>query len=159
MKITLHISLIFLLLMSMSDINKVVLLGYTLVTDSQKAAHFCTCTGCDQHSGDNHDDQANSDEPAMCMTTPDQSADQDKVLPGSNDSCCSSDGEGSKVNICQCGHDKPPAGDIALINTIDKTALFTPVKLINFASVRGSEFIYIPQQPLSYFKEIFRPPQ
>lgn len=135
------------------------MLGYTLLVDSQKAAHFCTCTGCN-HDSEQHSSRENSmEEPAMCITTMESTAIQETEVSDNNTSCCTTTSETSEAKICQCNQDKLPSGEIALINTIDKTALFRPIKLINFTSESILKFIYTPRNTSPFFKEIFRPPQ
>lgn len=143
----------------MSDFNKVAMLGYTLLTDSQKAAHFCTCTGCN-HDSEQHPSKENSKKkPAMCITTMESTAIQETEVSDNISSCCTTTSETSEAKICQCNQDKLPSGEIALINTIDKTALLRPMILINFTSESILKFIYTQRNTNPLLKEIFRPPQ
>ncbi len=168
MKTFFHISLIVLLLMSMSDINKVVLLGYTVMTDSQKASHFCTCTGCNHHSDHHGNEDEDDDIAEMCIIEMNPSAhvpekdpvDQkaDVTEPG----CCSStnpDTEQTGISICQCNHDTIPSGSIAIFNTIDKTALFPSAVIRDFRKSSQSRFSFVAGIPIPFLKEIFHPPK
>jgi len=72
------IFLVLTLLLSMTEISKVALLGYTLFTDGEKATHFCTCMGCSHSDSgeakhcdmkmnkESESSHGSEDEPAHC---------------------------------------------------------------------------------------------
>lgn len=154
-----HISLTVLLLMSMSDINRVALLGYTVLTDSQKAAHFCTCSGCNHHSDQETARHNNENEPEMCLIKKDSTTHKMPAEKSDDTSCCSSSDELTDVSICQCSHDATPVNSIAVFNTIDKTALFSTTKLSEYKLKGQSRFSYIVHKTIPFFREIFHPPR
>lgn len=152
MKLILHISLIALLLMSMADISKVVLLGYTLITDSDKAAQFCTCPGCNHHSNRTQNGEKNE----MCTIS---FEDNDNATSNNSPAgCCPSD-KSETANICQCGHDKNTPSPIALYNSIDKTALFSTIVFKPFSQDSKFRFSFQNQNLTHYLSDIFHPPR
>lgn len=154
-----HIMLTILLLMSMSDISKVVLLGYTVMTDSKKAAQFCTCSGCNHNTDQEISEHKSEDDPEMCITVKVSSTHQ---IPGNeleDSTCCSSSNELIDVSICQCNQDTSPENSIATFNTIDKTALFSTTNFSEYQLNGQSQISYIVHNTLQYFREIFHPPR
>ena len=138
------------------------MLGYTVMTDSQKAAHFCTCTGCNHHS-----DQKSADETDFCtvemITTAQKQNEDQEPEQAQSDGCCSSSSPASKeqsgINICQCNHDTTPSDSIAIFNTIDKTALFPSMIIRDLRLSSQSRFSFIEGISIPFLKEIFHPPK
>lgn len=159
LKLFSHISLTILLLMSMSDFNRVVLLGYTVLTDSQKAAHFCTCSGCNHQSDQETTNHKSENEPEICLILNGSTKHQMSTKKSDDKSCCSSSNKLNDVSICQCSHNTSPVNSIAVFNTIDKTALFSTTKWTENQLKGISQFFYIVHKTIPFFREIFHPPR
>lgn len=143
------------LLFSMTEISKVALMGYTLFTDGEKAAHFCTCLGCSNGTDSDTEHCAiNMEKSADTESSHDDNkhGDEEKAAH------CSMNSTASGESVCGC--DKESSGEMhILFNTLDKTALL--------ANSEGAEqtydkryFKYYHQADLSYYqKDIFHPPK
>lgn len=138
------------LLLSMTEIYKVTLLGFTVLTDAEKAAHFCTCTGC-SHTRDmtvqgedmmnsddmNNDNRQEENEPSHCSTN--------KSDPGD-------------AAVCACKA-SPEKERPILYNSLDKVALLSSVKAIHPSENERVLLIYQNRNEDSLSKEIFHPPK
>jgi len=136
------------LLFSMTEISKVALMGYTLFTDGDKAAHFCTCFGC------SHGNSSNEESSHCSMDMADMGTHDTEVEPNHCDMSQTADG----ASICGC-NSTPSGNQQILFNTLDKTALManlqhsqnefkkTVLRLTNFES------------PVSIQRDIFHPPR
>jgi len=143
--------LIVALLFSMTEIYKVTMLGFTVLADAEKAAHFCTCVGCshDQGMPNHHDDgnmashgmnhhnQEESNQPAHCSTN-------------------SSDSGNSAYCACQSSPEKETP---ILINSLDKVALLTPVKTKRPSEKKREFYIYQNSHEQTLSKDVFHPPK
>lgn len=137
---------IFTLLLSMTETGKVVMLGYTVFTDYEKASHLCTCTGCSHPSGS---------ETEFCeMEAGKGETDTGKTEPQH----CDMGRTSADSSICSC--DTTPAANMhILFNTLDKTALLATLGLsteINSISTFRSHRI---DKPVHIIRDIFHPPR
>lgn len=142
------IFLVLTLLFSMTEISKVALLGYTLFTDGEKAAHFCTCMGC------SHSDDGEAEYCDMQMNKDSESSHGSEDEPDHCDMNSTASGE----SVCGC--DSEPSGEMhILFNTLDKTALLAFSKDI-FRISDKRFFNFLKHSDLSYYqKDIFHPPK
>jgi len=142
------IFIIFTLLFSMTEISKVALMGYTLFTDGEKAAHFCTCLGC------SHDTNS-SDESSHCSM---DMADRNTHKKGGEPKHCDTSQTADGASICGCSS-TPSANQQILFNTLDKTALMAilqyPQKDFKITVLRLTKF----ENPISIQRDIFHPPR
>ncbi len=135
------------LLLSMTEISKVAMLGYTLFSDGDKAALLCTCIGCSHKA-------KSETEPAMC-TVGTSGANHDEDQPSH---CSVQSQDGDSLSICACGAQQSGDHHI-LLNSLDKIALLFP------QSVSGPGYKCIDYvrhghgTPLSFSPDIFHPPR
>ncbi len=143
-----HILLVFTILMSLSGIDKVLFLSYTAVTNSQKAAHFCSCATCniaDSESG----------EVKFCHTA--AKADNSRKF------CHTDSGDHSKnrhgSSVCSCNSNSGSQTDAVVFNNLDKVAFLQSYKvkrsLIQISLVHS----FKESLPSFLLKEVFRPPK
>lgn len=142
------IFVIFTLLFSMTEISKVALMGYTLFTDGEKAAHFCTCFGC-SHGAPSDDEASHCSMDMADMDTKDNDEE-----PKHCDMSQTSDG----ASVCGCS--STPSGNLhILFNTLDKTALLANLpfskKVFKKTVLRLTNF----ENPVSIQRDIFHPPR
>lgn len=142
------IFLIFTLLFSMTEISKVTLMGYTLLTDGEKAAHFCTCLGC------SHGSPSDGEASHCSMNKAEMDTHNNEEKPKHCNMSQTADG----ASVCGCN--STPSGNLhVLFNTLDKTAL-----LANFQfSLKESKKTFIRlthfESPESVQRDIFHPPK
>ncbi len=142
------IFVIFTLLFSMTEISNVAIMGYTLFTDGEKAAHFCTCIGC------SHDSSSDSDMAHCSMDMGDMDTQAEDNKPKHCDMSQTASGE----SVCGCEKSTPGQLHI-LFNTLDKTAL-----LANYiySQIEFRKTVYNltqPGNPESIQRDIFHPPR
>jgi|GEM_PF-1198220 len=137
------------LLFSMTEIYKVTVLGFTVLTDVDKAAHFCTCSGCSHTHGDMPktdaaQDAMHGDDPQMKDEEPSH--------------CATNSAENGKPAVCACN--ASPEKEIPnLYNTLDKVALLIPVKTNSPSEKERGFFVYQNRNEYSLSKDIFHPPK
>ncbi|WP_069131689.1 hypothetical protein [Rhodohalobacter halophilus] len=143
------------LLFSMTEISKVAIVGYSLFTDGEKVAHFCTCIGC------SHDTNSGTEHCAIDMEmdkSHDSSHSAEKHGSEEKPAHCDMTQTASGESVCGCQKGAPGQMHI-LFNTLDKTALLAEsgnAKLI----FDKRFFKQLHQSNLSFFqKDIFHPPQ
>ncbi len=102
------------MLFSMAEISKVVMLGYVLVTDFEKASHLCTCMDCCSTT-------ASVDEADMCVVDFGKKSHESSEEPPS---------QKEKSSFCSCSADTATSAPIAMINTLDKAAMLNPVQVL-----------------------------
>ena len=142
------IFVIFTLLFSMTEISKVTLMGYTLLTDGEKAAHFCTCMGCSH--GASSDDQASH----CSMDMADMSTQETDEEPKHCD--MSKTAEGASI----CGCSSAASGNLhILFNTLDKTALLANLQYSQKELKRTFLKLTNFESPISIQRDIFHPPR
>jgi hypothetical protein len=142
------IFIIFTLLFSMTEISKVALMGYTLFTDGEKAAHFCTCLGC------SHDTNS-SDESSHCSM---DMADRNTHKKGGEPKHCDTSQTADGASICGCS--STPSGNLhILFNTIDKTALLANPQYVQKELKRTFLTLTNFESPISIQRDIFHPPR
>lgn len=130
------------LLFSMTELSNVAVLGYSLMTDGEKASNFCTCISCTHNtvSDTEHCDvdmgQEENQEPKHCN------------MPHEN--------SGSTV----CGCNASAADQIQILfNTLDKTALL-PSLQYSAADLKRSIFKpFSVKKATRIQRDIFRPPK
>ena len=103
------------LLFSMTEIYKVTMLGFTVLTDADKAAQFCTCTGC-SHS---HDGMSKNEDQNMAGHGIDQHQQSDKEEPSH---CSTKVKHSGSASVCACKTNTEKKTPI-LYNSLDKVAL------------------------------------
>lgn len=137
------------LLFSMTEIYKVTVLGFTVFTDADKAAHFCTCSGC-SHS---HDSMSKTEK------MPESKHSMDHQVKNENPSHCAVNGSDTeKPAVCACK--TSPEKEIPILyNSLDKVALLTPVSTDNPSEKERGLFIYQNRDKYSFSKDIFHPPK
>jgi hypothetical protein len=137
------------LLFSMTEIYNVTLLGFTVLTNAEKAAHFCTCKGCSHDQNDMSEEHSMQDE----MHGMDRS--------GQNEGpshCATNDAETGKPAICACN--TSPEKEIPnLYNSLDKVALLSPAKTNRLSKKERGLFTYQNRDEYSLSKDIFHPPK
>ena len=139
------------LLFSMTEIYKVTMLGFTVLTDADKAAQFCTCTGC-SHS---HNGMSKNEDQNMAGHGMDQHQQCDKEGP----SHCSTNGKHSgSASVCACKTDTDRETPI-LYNSLDKVALLIPVKNNRPSEKERVLHTYQKRNETSLSKDIFHPPK
>jgi len=139
------------LLFSMTEIYKVTLLGFTVLTDSDKAAHFCTCTGC-SHSQDNmqKNNDTGMDEHGLM---------QHQQNDNSQAAHCAMNGtEAGEAAYCAC-KTSPEKESPILFNSLDKVALLTPVKTNRPSEKKRVLSVYQNRDEKSLSKDVFHPPK
>lgn len=146
--------LIWSLLLSMTEINKVFLLGFTVLHNNEKAAHFCTCSGCNHGEGEN-------EKTSMCSTNmiaghTGNHSDQDAAEHCSVDR--SGDETSDKVMICGCDSNQDQNLPV-LYNTLDKVALLFPSHFLIPADQENAIFTRPKAHQFIFQKEIFHPPR
>jgi hypothetical protein len=134
------------LLFSMTEISKVAVLGYTMFTDGEKAAQFCTCMGC-SHSTEN--------EKESCMV--DMGSDNSHEEESEPMHCnMTQSANGSSV----CGCDNSPSGEKQILfNTLDKTALLAVFHYSSREIEKSIEHLNREEHPVSVQRDIFHPPR
>lgn len=143
MKRTIHISLAILMLLSVTEISKVMMLGYVLVTDFQKASHFCTCIDC-------------------CSSTPQNVEANMCVIDFGDHSQQQSDQKEShkeKPAVCSCSADTASQSPIAMINTLDKDAMLNPSDNLLPNQKSKPLFLNLEQVQEPDLDDIFHPPK
>jgi len=139
------------LLFSMTEIYKVTMLGFTVLTDADKAAQFCTCTGC-SHS---HDGMSKNEDQNMAGHGMDQHENNNSKQP----SHCAMSGEHSgSASVCACKTNTEKKTPI-LYNSLDKVALLTPVKTNKPSEKERVLHTYQKKNETSVSKDIFHPPK
>jgi len=142
------IFVILILLFSMTEISKVALVGYTLLTDGEKAAHLCTCLGC------SHTDKSDDEASHCSMDMADTDTHSAEEKPKHCDMSQTADG----ASVCGCS--TTPSGELhILFNTLDKTALLANLqysqKEVKKSFLRLTHF----ESPVSIQRDIFHPPR
>lgn len=142
------IFLIFTLLFSVTEISKVTLMGYSLLTDGEKAAHFCTCFGCSHGTG-------SDDEASHCsMDMADVDTQNTEQEPKHCDMSKTADG----ASVCGCN--STPSGNLhILFNTLDKTALLANHQFSQKEFKRTVLTLTRFESPVSIQRDIFHPPR
>ncbi len=137
---------IFTLLLSMTETGKVVMLGYTVFTDFEKATHFCTCNGCSHQSGN---------ETEFCvMEAGKGETDTGKTEPQH----CDMSRTSADSSICSC--DTAPAANMhILFNTLDKTALLATLRISTEVNSISTFRSRRPEKPVHIIRDIFHPPR
>ena len=131
------------MLLSVSEISKVAMLGYVLVTDFQKASHFCTCIDCCSTT-------AEDDEPNMCIV---DFGDSQKNATTEQNS------QRDKPSVCSCSADTAAQSPVAMINTLDKAAMLNPA-LYLLPNRTGSEIFIKNSDTIDPdLDNIFHPPK
>lgn len=134
------------LLFSMTEISKVALMGYTLFTDGEKAALFCTCMGC-SHDTDSEKESCSTD-------MSDDSSHSEKSEPMH----CNMTSTASGESVCGC--EKDSSGEMhILFNTLDKTALLAEFQYKSREFNRTSFRQNRVEDPVSVQRDIFHPPR
>jgi len=134
------------LLFSVTEISNVAVLGYSLMTNGDKASGFCTCIGC-SHG-------AESD-------TQHCSIDMDDEVPENHHeekTHCEIPLENSGSSVCGCN--ASPTDQVHIFyNTIDKIALL-PTLQFSVADLKRSFFKPFTVQKTDHIHhDIFRPPK
>lgn len=137
------------LLFSMTEIYKVTMLGFTVLTDVEKASRFCTCTGC-SHS---HDDSSVNEHDQNKMQEMDHTGHKEKPSH-----CSMNSSDTGKPSVCSCS--TSPDKEIPILyNSLDKAALLTPVRT-NHPLEKESRFLILQKNnTISLSKDIFHPPK
>jgi hypothetical protein len=136
-----------LLLLSMTEMSKVAMLGYTLFSDGDKAAMFCTCIGCSHNA-------ASQDRVQSCSIDMDGAGHDDKAP-----SHCSINASGDDApSICACGAE--PGGEHhILLNSLDKIALLFPSEQ-SAPGFDSREYFHVKLGlPDTFTPDIFHPPR
>lgn len=142
------IFVIFTLLLSMTEISNVAIMGYTLFTDGEKAAHFCTCIGC------SHGTSSDS-EMAHCSM---EMADMDTRDEDNEPKHCDISQTASGESVCSCEKSSPGQLHI-LFNTLDKTALLANL-IYSQREFKKTVFnLTNPGNPETIQRDIFHPPR
>lgn len=142
------IFVMFTLLLSMTEVSKVTLMGYTLLTDSEKAAHLCACMNC-SHGNDSETEHCSTN---MGDSEHAEGEGGDKAMH------CSISQPESSMSYCGCN--SSPINQVNIFfNTLDKTALLATlaysVKEIEQTFFRE----YRAEEPVHINREIFHPPR
>lgn len=136
------------LLLSMTEISSVALMGYTLFTDGEKAAHFCTCIGCSH--GDSSDDKTSHCSIDMADTSSHETEEETMH--------CDMTQTANGASICSCSASESSVQHI-LFNTHDKTALLANLQYSQSKFKKTVlNFIY-SENPESIQRDIFHPPR
>jgi hypothetical protein len=134
------------ILFSMTEISKVAVLGYTMFTDGEKAAHFCTCMGC-SHSTDTDKES--------CMVDMGSNHSQDEE---SEPMHCNMTQSANGTSICGC--DSSPTGEKQILfNTLDKTGLLAGFHYSSKEIKKSIEYLNRVEHPVSVQQDIFHPPR
>jgi hypothetical protein len=139
------------LLFSMTEIYKVTMLGFTVLADSDKAAHFCTCTGC-SHS---HDKMPSNEADDMSSHGMDQHKHQEKNQPSH---CSMNTSDTGKAAVCAC-NTSPEKELPVLYNSLDKVALLATMKTIHPSEKERVLLPYRDRDENSLSKDVFHPPK
>lgn len=131
------------MLLSVAEISKVVMLGYVLATDFQKASHFCTCIDCCSTTTE-------AEDPNMC--TIDLGERSDKPTNRT-------DSKKEKPAVCSCSADTATQSPIAMINTLDKAAMLNPSHVLIPNQKSTLLFIKSDQLPEPDLEDVFHPPK
>lgn len=138
------------LLFSMTEIYKVTMLGFTVLTNVEKAAHFCTCTGCSHGK-----DMSNHSDGNMASHEMDQKEQQGSSQPSH---CSTNSSDSGKAAVCACktssDQERP-----APYKSLDKVALLVSAKTIRPSEKERDLIIYHNRDEESHVKEIFHPPK
>ena len=139
------------LLFSMTEIYKVTMLGFTVLTDADKAAHFCTCTGC-SHS---HNSLQHSETDDMSSHGMDQHENEDKSEASH---CTMNTSDTGKTAVCAC-NSSPEKEFPVLYNSLDKVALLATFKTIHPSEKENALLIHQDRGEKSLSKDVFHPPK
>lgn len=144
----LHILLVFTILMSLSGIDKVLFISYSAITNSDKAAHLCSCSACsvtDSESG----------ESSFCHTG--SKADNTEKFCHTNSGDHSESKNGT--SICSCNSDSGSPQDSVIFNTLDKVTLLESRTIRRFLNQTTLGYSFIESATSYLLKEVFRPPR
>jgi len=144
----LHILLVFTILMSLSGIDRVLFLSYSAITDSDKAAHFCSCAACESNENE-------SAEREFCHTG--SKADNTSKFCHTD----SQDHAGSKSgpSICNCNSKSGSPADSVVFNTLDKVAFLESRTIRRFLNQTTLGFFFKESATSFLLKEVFHPPR
>jgi hypothetical protein len=139
------------LLFSMTEIYKVTMLGFTVLADSDKAAHFCTCAGC-SHS---HESMPGSKADDMSSHGMNQHEHQDENQPSH---CKMNTSDNGQAAFCACSTSSEKELPV-LYNSLDKVALLAAIKTVQPSEKERVLLPYQDKDENSLSKDVFHPPK
>jgi len=148
MEKVLRILLVFTILMSLSGIDKVLFISYSAITNSDKAAHFCSCAACnftDSESG----------ESSFCHTG--KEADNTRKFCHTNSGDRSESKRGP--SICNCNSDSGSSAKSVVFNTLDKVVFLESRTIRRLLNQTALGYLYKESATSFLLKEVFHPPR
>lgn len=127
------------------------MLGLTVIADSNKAAHLCTCVGC-SHS---HESMANSNADDVSSHGMDQHEHQDENQPSHCNMNASDNGQAA---FCACSTSSEKELPV-LYNSLDKVALLAAIKTVHPSEKERTLLPRHDRDEKSLSKDVFHPPK